>query len=195
MLLEKWHLVKRVNADIHVNSSARRLIIFLLDLEISKTKALFPSQERLSEDTNLSVRQVIRGLKSLIEHGYLEIIKRGCPGRATQYRIIHMTKKVKTHDKKGKNILTEMTHQSSYNPINNPVKNFINKVVKNTNANYVAAKQGLKQPYNSNEMIAHRLLKKTNNPILVEQWLKLKNGSWDEQEKAEELARYYQCLK
>ena len=196
MLLEKWHLVKRVNADIHVNSSARRLIVFLLDRENSKTKALFPSQERLSEDTNLSVRQVIRGLKSLIEHGYLEIIKRGCPGRATQYRIIHMTKKVKTHDKKGKNILTEMTHQSSYKSTYiNPVKNLINKVVKNTNANYVAAKQGLKQPYNSNDMIAQRLLQKTNNPILVEQWLKLKTGTWDEQEKAEELARYYQCLK
>ena len=74
MLLEKWHLVKRVNADIHVNSSARRLIVFLLDRENSKTKALFPSQERLSEDTNLSVRQVIRGLKSLIDNGYLKII-------------------------------------------------------------------------------------------------------------------------
>jgi len=195
MLLEKWHLVKRVNADIHVNSSARRLIVFLLDRENSKTKALFPSQTRLSDDTNLSVRQVIRGLKSLIDQGYLEIIKRGCPGRATQYRIIHMTKKVKTHDKKGKNILTELTHQSSYNPINNPVKNLINKVVKNSNANYRAAKHGLKQRYNSNDMIAQRLLQKTNDPILVEAWLKLKNGTWDEQEKAEAMARHYQCLK
>jgi hypothetical protein len=195
MLVEKWHLVKRVNADIHVNSSARRLIVFLLDRENSKTKALFPSQERLSEDTNLSVRQVIRGLKSLIENEYLEILKRGCPGRATSYRIIHMTKKVKTHDIKGKNILTELSHQSSYNPLINPVKNLINKVVKNSNANYKAAKRGLKQPYNSNEMIAQRLLQKTNDPILVEAWLKLKKGTWDEQEKAENLARHYQCLK
>ena len=99
-LLEKWKLLKHVNSDVNLNSSAKRIMIYLLDRENSKTKALYPSHTKLSKDSNLSSRQVIRAIKSLIENGYLEIIRRGSPGRATSYKIIHTIHRPEniTHD-------------------------------------------------------------------------------------------------
>lgn len=88
-LLNKWKLVKCANADTKLNSSARRIIVFLLDRENSRTKKLFPSHLTLANDSNLSVRQVIRALKSLIDNGYLKIILKGSPGRSTSYKVIH----------------------------------------------------------------------------------------------------------
>ena len=99
-LLEKWKLLKHANSDINLNSSARRIMIYLLDRENSKTRDLYPSHARLSNDSNLSTRQVIRAIKSLIDNGYLEIISRGSPGRATSYKIIHTIHRPEnvTHD-------------------------------------------------------------------------------------------------
>ena len=88
-LLNKWKLVKYANADTKLNSSARRIIVFLLDRENSRTRKLFPSQKTLANDSNLSVLQVIRALNSLIDNGYLKIILKGSPGRSTSYKVIH----------------------------------------------------------------------------------------------------------
>ena len=106
-LLNKWKLVKHANADTDLNSSARRIIVFLLDRENSKTKKLFPSHRTLAYDSNLSVRQVIRALKSLIDNQYLKIINKGHPGRATSYKIIHTihtTSKINTRQKRSKHM-------------------------------------------------------------------------------------------
>tara|TARA_Y100001970_G_scaffold176682_1_gene215335 strand:+ start:151 stop:753 length:603 start_codon:yes stop_codon:yes gene_type:complete len=200
MLLDRWKLLKQVMADTQLNPSALRVMFFLLNRENSKTKALFPSHARLADDTKMSARSVRRGIDNLIEKKYLVKLKKGSPGRATSYQInyIHRTELSQTEDSIVTNIGTELTDQSTKESILNKsrVKFYTQNLAKNTNANYIAAKQGLRQPYNSNERIAERLLQKTNNPILVEAWLKLKNSpNWDDQEKAEKLAKQYQCMK
>ena len=200
MLLDRWKLLKQVMADPQLNPSALRVMFFLLNRENSKTKALFPSHARLADDTKMSARSVRRGIDNLIEKKYLIKLKKGSPGRATSYQInyIHRTELSQTEDSIVTNIGTELTDQSTKESILNKsrVKFYTQNLAKNTNANYIAAKQGLRQPYNSNERIAERLLQKTNNPILVEAWLKLKNSpNWDDQEKAEKLAKQYQCMK
>lgn len=200
MLLDRWKLLKQVMADPQLNPSALRVMFFLLNRENSKTKALFPSHARLADDTKMSARSVRRGIDNLIEKKYLIKLKKGSPGRATSYQInyIHRTELSQTEDNNVTNIRTELTDQSTNESILNKsrVKFYTQNLAKNTNANYIAAKQGLRQPYNSNERIAERLLQKTNNPILVEAWLKLKNSpNWDDQEKAEKLAKQYQCMK
>ena len=60
-------------SDKHLNAAALKVMYFLLNRENSKTKALFPSHLRLSEDTKLSERQVRRGIKSLINENYIVI--------------------------------------------------------------------------------------------------------------------------
>ena len=200
MLLDRWKLLKQVMADPQLNPSALRVMFFLLNRENSKTKALFPSHARLADDTKMSARSVRRGIDNLIEKKYLIKLKKGSPGRATSYQInyIHRTELSQTEDSIVTNIGTELTDQSTKESILNKsrVKFYTQNLAKNTNANYIAAKQGLRQPYNSNDRIAERLLQKTNNPILVEAWLKLKNSpNWDDQEKAEKLAKQYQCMK
>ena len=200
MLLDRWKLLKQVMADTQLNPSALRVMFFLLNRENSKTKALFPSHARLSADTNLCDRSVRRGIDNLIEQNYVIKLKKGSPGRATSYQInyIHRTELSQTEDSIVTNIGTELTDQSTKESILNKsrVNFYTQNFAKNTNANYIAAKRGLRQPYNSNDRIAERLLQKTNNPILVEEWLKLKNyPNWDDQEKAEKLAKHYQCMK
>ena len=195
MILEKWKLLKVANADTRLNSAARRIMIFLLDRENSKTKALFPSHKRIAADSNLHERSVRRGLHSLIDNGYLEVLERGAPGHSTRYKIV-MTKlssKVDNIVKKGgqkcpTNPLT--------NPLNNPVDKVIKNLVKNTNSNYKLVKQGRKKKYNSDEMIYQRILKKTGDPLLAEGWLKLRK-SWnkEDQVRADKYARHLQCLK
>tara|TARA_R110002012_G_C11652591_1_gene611524 strand:- start:2685 stop:3245 length:561 start_codon:yes stop_codon:yes gene_type:complete len=185
-------------SDQNLNPSALRVMYFLLNRENSKTKALFPSHMRLSTDTNLCERSVRRGIDNLIQQNYLVKLKKGGSGRATTYQINYKQRTVlsKTADSIVKNIRTDIADQSTKQSIyKSSINNIINKITKNTNANYKAAKQGLRKPYNSNEMIAQRLLQKTNDHRFVQEWLKLKEGSWDEQEKAENLARHYQCLK
>ena len=65
-LLDKWNLVKIAVADKNLNTAAKRVIVFLLDRENSKTGALFPSHLRISNDSNLHERSVRRGLLIMV---------------------------------------------------------------------------------------------------------------------------------
>ncbi len=189
--LDKWNLLKEVCADPKVNASGRRIMVFLLDRENSRTKALFPSHSRIATDSNLHERSVIRGLNSLIACGYLRILEKGKPGRSTRYEIV-MTKLSK--DKK--NVMTELSKISPQYCHTNPVINpYIEKIVKNTNAAYKKVKEGKQLRYNDPKMIAQRILQKTNDPSKAEAFLKLYN-SFNEKEKkrAEHYARSLGCL-
>ena len=195
MLLEKWKILKVANADTRLNSAARRIMIFLLDRENSNTKALFPSHQRIALDSNLHERSVRRGLHSLIDNGYLEVLEKGTPGHSTRYKII-MTKlssKVDNIVKKGGQ---KCPTNPLINPLNNPVDKVIKNLVKNTNSNYKAVKEGKRKKYNSDEMIYQRILKKTGDHLLAEEWLKLRK-SWNKQDqvRADNYARHLQCLK
>ena len=193
--LDKWNLLKEVCADPHVNASGRRIMVFLLDRENSRTKALFPSHSRIATDSNLHERSVIRGLNSLIACGYLRILEKGKPGRSTRYEIV-MTKLSK--DKK--KVMTKLSQISPQychtNPVINPlIKKSINNIVKNSHAGYKKVKEGKQLRYNDPKMIAQRILQKTDDPLKAEAFLKLYN-SFDEKEKkrAEHYARQLGCL-
>jgi len=194
-LLEKWKLLKMVNADTRVSAAARRIMIFLLDRENSKTKALFPSHQRIAADSNLHERSVRRGLHSLIDNGYLEILEKGTPGQSTRYKIVWTTLSsflTILSKKGGQNCPTNPLN----NPLNNPLDKIVKNLVKNTNASYKYVKEGKRKKYNSDEMIYQRILKKTGDPLLAEGWLKLRK-SWkkDDQVRADKYARHLECLK
>ena len=195
MILEKWKMLKLVNADVSLNSAARRIMIFLLDRENSKTKALFPSHQRIAADSNLHERSVRRGLHSLIDNGYLEILEKGTPGQSTRYKIVWTTLSsflTILSKKGGQNCPTNPLN----NPLNNPLDKIVKNLVKNTNASYKYVKEGKRKKYNSDEMIYQRILKKTGDPLLAEGWLKLRK-SWkkDDQVRADKYARHLECLK
>ena len=199
MILEKWKLLKVANADTRLNSAARRIMIFLLDRENSKTNALFPSHQRIALDSNLHERSVRRGLHSLIDNGYLEVLEKGTPGHSTRYKIV-MTKlssKVDNIVKKGgqKCPTNPLTNPLS-NPLSNPVDKIVKNLVKNTHSGYKAVKEGKRKRYNSDDMIYQRILKKTGDHLLAEAWLKLRK-SWnkEDQVRADKYARHLQCLK
>jgi hypothetical protein len=119
MLLKRWLLLKDVMSDKHLNAASLKVMYFLLNRENSKTKALYPSHLRLSEDTKLSERQVRRGIKSLINENYIIILRKGSPGRATSYEINyqHRTRLVLTQDnighKRGSKVSDQSTKQST----------------------------------------------------------------------------------
>ena len=196
MLLEKWKLLKLVNADVKLSSAARRIMIFLLDRENSKTKALFPSHYRIAADSNLHERSVARGIRSLIDNGYLEIVERGTPGKSTRYKI-HMTKLSLMVD----DVVLKRRQYCHTNPLSNPLNSnpaekIIKNLVKNMNPQYKAVKSGIKKKYYSDEMVYQRILKKTGDPLLAEAWLKMKKSkNWKDQVQAEKYARHLQCLK
>ena len=172
MLLDRWKLLLEVMADRKLNSSALRVMTFLLNRENSKTKALFPSHARLSVDTNLCDRSVRRGIDNLIEQNYIIKLKKGSPGRATTYQINYKQRTVlsKTQDNIVKNIRTDMSDQSTKESINkSSVENLISRVAKNTNANYKAVVNGISQKYSSDERTYQRILKKTGNNELAEE--------------------------
>ena len=198
MLLKRWQLLKEVMADNNLNPSALRVMYFLLNRENSKTKALFPSHMRLSTDTNLCERSVRRGIDNLIHQNYLIKLKKGGPGRATTYQINYKQRTVlsKTEDSIVKNIRTDMSDQSTNKSIyKSSVANLINKVAKNSNANYKAVVNGLSQKYSSDERTYQRILKKTQDPHLAEEWLKLrKSKNWNDKVRAEQIAKHLQCL-
>ena len=89
-----------------------------------------------------------------------------------------------------------MTHQSTYNLINkSKLNNIIKRVSKNTNSGYKAVVENKKKSFNSVEMVAQRILQKTNNPIMQEAYLKLANSSnFDDKARAEYYARNLGCL-
>ena len=198
MLLDRWKLLKEVMADNNLNPSALRVMYFLLNRENSKTKALFPSHSRLSADTNLSDRSVRRGIDNLIAQNYVIKLKKGSPGRATTYQINYKQRTVlsKTADSIVKNIRTDMSDQSTNKSIyKSSVENLINKVAKNTNANYKAVVNGISQKYSSDERTYQRILKKTGNNELAEEWLRLKQSkNWNDKVRAEKIAKHLQCL-
>ena len=193
--LDKWNLLKEVCADPHVNASGRRIMVFLLDRENSRTKALFPSHSRIAADSNLHERSVIRGLNSLIACGYLRILEKGKPGRSTRYQIV-MTKLSK--DKR--NVLTELSKISPQhchtNPVINPlIKKSINNIVKNSHSGYRKVKEGKQLRFNDPKMIAQRILQKTNDPLKAKAFLDMYNSFDQEQKKrAEHYARQLGCL-
>ena len=198
-LLDKWKLLKNINADVNLNSSARRIMFYLLDRENSRTKALYPSHSKLSKDSNLSSRQVIRAIKSLIENGYLKILQRGCAGRASSYKIHYVPIKVKVHDKKGKKGVSELSHQSiNSNPLINPVTGkkkvdvIIGNITKKTNSYY---KEKIEKGSFAQNVYT-KILNKTQDTKFAEEWLQLFNSSsWQDKVKAEKIARHLQCMK
>ena len=198
MLLDRWKLLLEVMADRKLNSSALRVMTFLLNRENSKTKALFPSHARLSVDTNLCDRSVRRGIDNLIEQNYVIKLKKGSPGRATTYQINYEQRTVlsKTQDSIVKNIRTDIADQSTNESINkSSVENLISRVAKNTNANYKAVVNGISQKYSSDERTYQRILKKTGNNELAEEWLRLKQSkNWNDKVRAEKIAKHLQCL-
>ena len=171
----------------------------LLDRENSKTKALYPSHSKLSKDSNLSSRQVIRAIKSLIDNGYLKILQRGCAGRASSYKIYYVPIKVKVHDKKGKKGVSGKSHQSiNSNPLINPVVNknkidvLIGNLAKKTNSHYKEKVE--KGSFAQN--VYTKILNKTQDTKFAEEWLQLFNSSsWQDKVKAEKIARDLQCMK
>ena len=207
MLLKRWSLLKAIMADQRLNPSALRVMYFMLDRENSKTKALFPSHSRLSRDTGLSERSVRRGVDCLIENNYLQKMKKGGPGRSTTYSINyeHRTELSKTQDRNVQNIRSEMTDQSTNKSTNESseskknkisIKNIIQGITKHTNPEYKAVVNGSKLPFNSNEAIADRILKKTGDPLKAEAFLKLKKSSnWDDKVRADDFAEQLGCLK
>ena len=178
---------------------------FLLNRENSKTKALYPSHLRLSEDTKLSERQVRRGIKSLINENYIIILRKGSPGRATSYEINYQqrTRLVLTQDNIGHKRRTKASDQSTKQSTNESSKikkedvdKLINRTKKMFNPNYKAVVNGTRPSYNSDEKIYQRILKKTEDPNLAEQWLKLqKSPDWNDKVRAEQIAKHLQCLK
>jgi DNA-binding MarR family transcriptional regulator len=198
MLLKRWQLLKEVMADNSLNPSALRVMYFLLNRENSTTKALFPSHMRLSADTNLCERSVRRGIDNLIEQNYVIKLKKGSPGRATTYQINYKQRTVlsKTQDSIVKNIRTDIADQSTKESINkSSVENLISRVAKNTNANYKAVVNGISQKYSSDERTYQRILKKTGNNELAEEWLRLKQSkNWNDKVRAEKIAKHLQCL-
>ena len=91
MLLDKWKLLKIVNADCRLNDTSRRVMFYLLDRANNKTGKLFPSQQRLADDASISVVSAKRGIKKLIELGYLVRNTKGYPGRANDYSIQYVS--------------------------------------------------------------------------------------------------------
>ncbi len=183
-MIHKWKLLKLVNAERGLNDAARRVMFYLLDRENNKTRALFPSHQRLAEDTNLSLRSVSRGITSLVTFGYLRIKKKGYPGRATDYEIIykdqHTPQLTRTHATIDQNNTPDMTHQltniikhnelTKKENMNQDVKNIINKFTKNLNINYRAVSQDKKLAYNSPEAIRRRYMKKTESMEKTQDW-------------------------
>lgn len=200
MLLDRWKLLSKVMSDNRLTSaSSLKVMFFLLNRENSKTKALFPSHARLAKDTNMSTRSVRRGIDELIAKNYLIKLKKGSPGRATSYQInyIHRTELSQKEDKIVVNIGTELSDQSTNKSINkSKLNNFINNITKNTHAGYKQVKEGKKKSYNSDEMVAQRILQKTNDVSKSEAYLTLKkSANWDDKVRAEEFAIHLGCLK
>ena len=185
-MIHKWKLLKLVNAERELNDAARRVMFYLLDRENNKTRALFPSHQRLAEDTNLSLRSVSRGITSLVKCGYLRIKKKGYPGRATDYEIIyreqHTTDLSTTHDTIDRNSTTDMADQlTNIIKHNEPTveeqmnkKVDVNKILsnftKNLNINYRAVREEKKLAYNSPEAIRRRYMKKTESMEKTQDW-------------------------
>ena len=89
-----------------------------------------------------------------------------------------------------------MTDQSTYNLLNkSKLNNIIKRATKNTHSGYKAVVENKKKSFKSVEMIAQRILRKTNNPVIQEAYLKLANSpNFDDKARAEYYAKSLGCL-
>ena len=194
-MIEKWKLLKKVNADQKLNDAARRVMFFLLDRENNKTKKLFPSHARLSDDTGLSRSSIKRGVANLINNGYLTRLKKGYVGRATEYKINYHV----SHSEKGIIIEpkgvhnwtqrgSELSHQLTNELTNKLTKvegsnmttikeeekkkvaNILKNLTKGFNINYRNVSDGNKRKYLDPESIRQRYVQKTGDYKASIEW-------------------------
>mgnify|MGYP003133289371 FL=1 len=198
MLVDKWNLLGLVMSKQKLQNCTRCVMYALLNRENSKTKALFPSHKRISLDINMSVRSVRRGLNELIEHEFIYKIKKGSPGKATDYKINYdkLTKLSVTQANSVQKRGSEMADQSINKSINKSiVKKLVSQVAINSNANVKLYKSGKRKAYNDPENVAHRIYVKTNSISKSEAYLELKrSNNWDDKVRADEFAKHLGCL-
>ena len=177
----KWKLLKKIHKDQRIDSAARCVYFFLLDRENNITKKLFPSHARLADDTGLHIRSVQRSIKLLIDYDYISKIKKGYPGRASEYKInydISPDNLVVNTRQAGRFYPTHKTHQLTNELTNkltmdDKVKNILGSITKNMNPNYRAVVDGNKKPYNHPDSIEARMMRKTDDYNKTKAWRKL----------------------
>lgn len=182
-MIKKWKLLKIVNQSKQLNDAARRVMFFLLDRENNKTGALYPSHQRLADDTGLHSRSVTRGIESLIKEGYLVKLRRGVTGRATEYKINYdatldrfvqdtrqICPKYKTDlsdqlTNELTNKLTNKEHKPDMSSSNkkDEVKNILHNLTKNFKIEYRTVADGNKKKYLDPESIRQRYVQKTGD--------------------------------
>jgi len=136
MLLNKWKLLKFVNADCRLNDTSRRVMFYLLDRANNKTGKLFPSQQRIADDANISLISARRGIKKLIDCGYLVRNVKGYPGRANDYSIDYRSVEYLTEISTDRNIdQNRSEHRSALIPqfTNNQLNELTNKSTERSN--------------------------------------------------------------
>jgi DNA-binding MarR family transcriptional regulator len=136
MLLNKWKLLKFVNADCRLNDTSRRVMFYLLDRANNKTGKLFPSQQRIADDANISLISARRGIKKLIDCGYLVRNVKGYPGRSNDYSIDYRSVEFLTEISTDRNIdQNRSEHRSALIPqfTNNQLNELTNKSTERSN--------------------------------------------------------------
>ena len=86
-LVDKWKLNLFAQADPRLSAVARRVLFLLCNYYNDKTRQCNPSQLRMSRDIGTTDRSVRNGLRDLMLHGYIKIIKKGNVGFSTMYAI------------------------------------------------------------------------------------------------------------
>jgi len=136
MLLNKWKLLKFVNADCRLNDTSRRVMFYLLDRANNKTGKLFPSQQRFAVDANISLISDRRVIKKLIDCGYLVRNVKGYPGRSNDYSIDYRSVEFLTEISTDRNIdQNRSEHRSALIPqfTNNQLNELTNKSTERSN--------------------------------------------------------------
>ena len=122
-MMDKWHLLGKIQKDCQLSCSARRTAYFIIDRYNANTQLCYPSYERMALDSGLSRRSCITGVKQLVANGYVEIIRKGgkIGGRtlANDYRpCFELVKnKVATSEKKRSELVKSLSPQSIKEPI------------------------------------------------------------------------------
>jgi hypothetical protein len=86
-LVDKWKLNLFAQSDPRLSAVARRVLFLLCNYYNDKTRQCNPSQLRMSRDIGTTDRSVRNGLRDLMLHGYIKIIKKGNVGFSTMYAI------------------------------------------------------------------------------------------------------------
>ena len=82
----EWDQAYNRNGDPKLPRAVVNVIRTYMD---NDTVSGWVSQETLMENTGLSESQVRRQIKANVETGWLEVVKRGCVGKATDYRLTY----------------------------------------------------------------------------------------------------------